>query len=106
MKLFIVENILSVYIKQLILFYIQKCFNIVQYPNYSIFCSTYSFFSKVIFINCALDSLAQVSNGGVVDVEFLSCQNVHVSFAAVNMNGMSQFSPANEVCIFGGMIRI
>ena len=39
----------------------------------------------------------------MVDLEFLACQNVNVSFAAVNMNGVSYFSPATVVCIFGGM---
>ena len=49
-----------------------------------------------------LGFLVQVSFNDEVDLEFLACQYVTVSFAAVNMNGLSPFSPATGICVFGG----
>ena len=52
--------------------------------------------------NLWLGLLAQVSSNDEVDLEFLACKYVTVSFAAVNMNGWSPFSPATGICVFGG----
>ena len=47
--------------------------------------------------------LVKVTIGEVVDMEFLACKNVSVSFATVNNNGLSKYSPANVFCVIGGM---
>ena len=37
-----------------------------------------------------------------LDLGFLACQDVEVSFAAVSKDAMSQYSPAADICVHGG----
>ena len=52
-----------------------------------------------------LPLLTQVSDSEEVDLELLACQYVSISFAAINVNGLSQYSPAKGVCVIGGMSK-
>ena len=45
----------------------------------------------------------QAALNGELDLNYLSCQTVNVSFAAVSLKGISQFSPSTEILVYGGM---
>lgn len=42
-------------------------------------------------------------NGSRLDLEYLACQVANVSFAVVNKQGISEYSPLSEICVHGGM---
>ena len=43
---------------------------------------------------------------GELDLSYLTCETVNVSFAAVGEDGLSVYSPSTEVLIYGGMLSI
>lgn len=49
--------------------------------------------------------LLQTALKGELDLSYLSCETVNVSFAAVNATAMSDYSPSVEHLIYGGMLE-
>ena len=42
----------------------------------------------------------------MVDMEFLACKNISVSFVVVNDDGLSQYSPEIGFCVTGGIKQL